>query len=528
MAAELFEDVIELEVPLLEAVSPTAASYPLPALKSLGKVEKREFPCVVLENPYLRASIVPALGGRLASLFDKRSSQELFTGALQEEGPRGCTFDLGARLVYGQSDRLNGAGTVHYLPVEGVEDGDPASVWIGEVCVGSSISFNACWALPPQRAEIRLEWRTLNRSLKNAAYDPALLLSNPITLSSPQIIYDGRRFAHPAELGPRQADTWRVVMTPTFGPAEPGFVNSEAWASISQDSVWIGTVEARLGHKLVLLTPDGQTLEAPVDLYPEHCQEIPLGGLLPVGLVLLDANRAEVFRWSDIGARQQGPTASSPWPLLPDFDPTASAEVLFDQHSHLSLRAASATELARRAILASDMPKAQEHLQDALNYNADDPLLWWELALTERSLNPEEPPSALPNAHYLAPLEPVLRAESFLSQNHAAHEPSPLLRSFGPDDFLEVACLLMERGRTEDASRWLDEAIRHQDGAMLRFLMADLLLTSSRMQTEAASHMAAASTFSGQPPLPSRPFEIAALHRLARAFPEASLPIPSL
>jgi len=525
MPAELFEDVIELDVPLLEALPCTSASYPLPALRSLGRTERREFPCVVLENPYLRASIVPALGGRLASLFDKRAGREVFQGRLVDGGPRGAYLDLGARLVYGGHDRLNGAGMVHYLPVEGADEGDPASVWIGEVCVGSPLSFNACWALPPDRAEIRLEWRTLNRSLRNAQYDPAIGLSSPVHLSSPQPIVDGRRFRSASELGPRQADTWRIVLTPTFGGASPDFVNSEAWVSVNAGSVWIGTVCERLAHKLVLLTADGQTLEAAVDLYPEHIQEIPLGGLSPVGLVLLDSDRQEILRWEGT-ASSTAPGASLP--ALAPFDSSVDSNVLLDQTSYLPFRSAASTELARRAMVASEMAQAQEHLQDALNFNADDPLLWWELAVTERTLNPDEPPSALPNAHYLAPLEPVLRAESFLAQNHATHEPSPLLRSFGPDDFLEVACLLLERGRNEDASRWLDEAIRHQDGAMLRILMADLLLSSSRMQTEAAAHVARASELAGQPPLPWRDFEIAALARVAAAFPDAAISSLSL
>src|SRR5689334_12931465 len=70
MPAEVYEDSIEFEIGLLEAVIPTTRegfgdSYPYPPLKPLNRVEKRTFRTVVLENAYLRATFVPDLGGRM-------------------------------------------------------------------------------------------------------------------------------------------------------------------------------------------------------------------------------------------------------------------------------------------------------------------------------------------------------------------------------------------------------------------------------------------------------------------------------
>ena len=71
MAAEVYEDQIELTVGILEAVLPDSGqylstAYPYPSLKPTGRNDTRMFRAIVLENPYLRATIVPDLGGRFA------------------------------------------------------------------------------------------------------------------------------------------------------------------------------------------------------------------------------------------------------------------------------------------------------------------------------------------------------------------------------------------------------------------------------------------------------------------------------
>jgi len=52
-----------------EPIAPGPA-YPMPRLRSTGDEEMRTFRTLLLENPYLRLTIVPALGGRVLSLFD--------------------------------------------------------------------------------------------------------------------------------------------------------------------------------------------------------------------------------------------------------------------------------------------------------------------------------------------------------------------------------------------------------------------------------------------------------------------------
>src|SRR4051812_4983335 len=84
MPTQVFEETIELEIGLIEAETPSPkggekhkASYPYPFLRPTGQRQHRAFRSIVLENPFLRATVVPALGGRILSLQDKRTGRDI-------------------------------------------------------------------------------------------------------------------------------------------------------------------------------------------------------------------------------------------------------------------------------------------------------------------------------------------------------------------------------------------------------------------------------------------------------------------
>jgi hypothetical protein len=177
--------------------------------------------------------------------------------------------------------------------------------------------------------------------------------------------------------------------------------------------------------------------------------------------------------------------------------------------------------LGAQALGERDFDAADVAIEQSLLYNGDDPLAWWALSATRRMRGDEGERPELLNAHFLAPLEPMLRAESFLGQSPAmGKEASPLVAPVAeiPEDLVEVACVLIEHGLLDQANRWIDEALRHHDLAMLRYLMADVLLRGTRMEAEAAEHMRAAAK-ALVPPLPWRPVEVRALRNVLERFP---------
>jgi tetratricopeptide (TPR) repeat protein len=193
---------------------------------------------------------------------------------------------------------------------------------------------------------------------------------------------------------------------------------------------------------------------------------------------------------------------------------------------NVSTRHIAWTRLGMLSLAHGDAAQAGERFEQALLYNADDPLLWWTAAAAARVAGGvgEEERAELLNAHYLSPLEPALRAEAFLSQPvEPGREPSPLVAPLdeAPESYIEVAALLVEHGLLSDATRWIDEALRHADLPMLRILLAYCYLSGSRMAAEAASEVQKAEALGPPAPLPWRRVEIDALRAVGSRFPEA-------
>lgn len=559
MPTDVYDDGLDLQIGLLEAAMPDSperrSALPYPFLLPTGEEEMRRFRTVVLENSYLKAVVVPGLGGRVLSLFDKRTGTEILAryAALlpQPGGRRGAFLREGIQLRLDSEDRLNSLGNVATQPDPAPEEEMAAAVWIAETAGGTGLSFHLRLEMPPDRAELRFEIRVLNRTFEPLPYDGALALhvgdgelrdglfyseardagfffeagETPLDLRE---MRDGAlvvgRFPEPRRLAPRQVDTWSLRLVPFSGLGAIPEANAELAARLAPDRLTVQTAAARTGHKLVLLTQDGQTLEAPADLYPERILEIPLDGLPSPAraLVVLDPAREEVLR---TGVRPETSLVASEPAEAPaaglglETDEATLRRATFDVgRRHLAYTLLGTQALARR-----DFSAAQGLLEQALLYNAEDPLVWWAKAMAARLAGDEaEERAELLNAHYLAPLEPALRAESFLNLGpNLGKEPSPLLGPLeeNPEEFVEVACLLLDAGLYDEATRWIDESLRHRDLAMLRYLQAYAFLVASRMAVEAAEHVAAAARLPFGPPFPYRAVERTALRFLARRFP---------
>ena len=544
MATDAFEEALDLRIGLLEAVAPAS---PYPRLRPTGVVEPRTFGAVRLENAFLRATVLPGLGGRILSILDRRTGTEILDPVpLQATtgGPRGARLAAGVQLLLDGDDRPNDLGPVDFQIEE-----PPEAVWLAESVGGTGLSFHLRVELPPERAELRLEARVLNRTRRPLPYNGALALAlgevrtdgevawSPtrragLRLRSDELehgeIREGRlvrsRFSETGLLGPRQVDVWHAVLTPFSGLDGLPAVSDDAAATFDATRVQVQVVTPIPGARVLLGLADGQTLEAPADLAPEEVLEIPLEGLHadPVALAVQDAGRTDRLRtgpvdggWLPTGAPAP---ASLPDPDVDAMDSTELRRLLFSP-AH---RALAHLELGYRDLAAGAYAQADERLESALLYNADDPLNWWTKAMARRLAEDQEEGPELPNAHFLAPLEPVLRAEAFLAQPAAqGREPNPLVAPLAerPEALVEVACLLLEIGARAEASRWIDEALRHREVAMLRLLAAWSFLRGSRMEAEAAALVAAAGRLPFDPPYPWREIERRALAELAERFP---------
>lgn len=546
MPTDAFEDTLELPIELLEVVAPAS---PYPVLAPTGRREIRTFGTIILENAYLRVTVLPGLGGRILSIFDKRTGTEILGApslVAEKGGSRGVRIASGIQVRLTDDDRPNDLG-----PIDAQIEEPPEAVWFAESAGGTGMSFHLRVELPPERAEIRLEARVLNRTRRALPYNGGLALSlGPVEVRGDVLWSSERkaglrllseeleairddgaatvrsRFSSPGFLGPRQVDVWWATLRPVSGLDGVARVEADVAAFLSAEKVQVQAVEPMPGARLLLGLADGQTLEAPADLYPEHVVEIPLEGLpaTPVALAVQDVGRNERLRFT-----VDDPAVSLAGALPADSFDVPDVNVLGERELRrltfsTAHRALAYLELGHRALAAGNYEAADERLEQALLYNADDPLNWWAKAMNRRlaGADEEESPERL-NAHFLAPLEPALRAEAFLSLPHAmGREPNALVAPLAerPEALIEVACLLLEIGVTFEASRWIDEALRHRDLAMLRYLNAWSLLSRTRMEAEAAVQVAAAGRLPFEPPYPWREVERRALGELRERFPQ--------
>lgn len=558
MAAEVFEEPIEFEIAILEAIAPGTpqyldSSYPYPSLLPTSRIEKRTLRLVVLENQFVRARIVPDLGGRLISLFDKRTQTDILPLPTRltpvAGGSRGAHVAHGIQIVANGVPRLNSLGPTATLLEHADDDQSAAGVWVGEVA--GPLSFNALWSLEPDCAVITLEVRFLNRRLHPTPYNGGLsvdglhveadaglaVLPFQTTMLQETTPQGGSSFLRTGVgsgslLAPRQVDSWRFHIVPWSGIGHSSSASEAGVLAWHPGELKIHASRPLLGHKLILQTEQGP-FEAMVDLRPEIPYVVAFDRLPspPIAAALLDPDRQELLRFEKDAA--PAPQFARFWSETAKV--LSSVPKLFASDTDEVLRSATNSVLTRSTAyvllgakrLGEELPEAaDEALGDALLFNGDDPLAWWAKAAAKRIAGEQGEIPELLNAHYLAPLEPALRTESLFAQDAPASQgPNPILNPLADaaEEFTEVACLLLFHGRRAEAARFIEEALRHSDQPMLRYLLAGILSSEPQMAVEASQHVVAASKLGFRPPYPWRDEEIVALQKLQQRFPQDEL-----
>lgn len=549
MASEVFEDVLELEIDLIEAIFPTLdrpiLGYPMPELRRTGARDVRPFRSVILENEFLRISLLPELGGRIWSVHDKRQNLELLpnTGriAVAEGGIRGAFCDQGIQVVLDGVDRSNAMGQVLFqvLPAD---DGESSSgVRFADFLTGGTLSLDWTVGLAHDAATIEFEVRIQNRSLDVGCGCLAGLRVGGRHVAANVMEVEGRslfalsskeyalpfsadgawlRSAASFELGPRQVDTFRFCVTPYASIGDFTAANEHVACCLGPTRLVVQSSARRRSQTILILTSSGQTMEAAADLHPERPLDMALEGAVAgaQGVAVLDADRAVILNTQSAPAQSVEGEPVAGCAILR----VSAVEDLWLSTRRAEMRAQAYLRLAIHSIQSAELADADRLLELSLLYNGDDSLVWWLKSVVCRLKGDQqnERPELL-NAHFLAPLEPALRAEGFLSQPHDGNaDPHPILTPLDaqPELFVEVACLLIESCLWEQAARFLDEALRHEKLAMLHLLMSYCLLVGSRMDMEAAQHAFAAGQLADQPPFPFRTIERVALSTVNERF----------
>jgi len=541
------------------------AVYPYPPLAFDGQEEAREFDTVVIETDFLIAEIVPALGGRIISLVDKRTNSDAFdqTNLLQanKRGPRKFDLTGGLEIGVGNGFRPNSMGPVDVMSSE------DEVVW-HERILGGGLSFHTLVTGVEDRAELDLEVRAFNRWLTPQAYVGWLTIAIDGQIG-PDWIYDETRKAGLVVsyqkgslnqwsprlgraawgrfgegvcewLSPRQLDTWAVRLFPVSGIERIDAASEFGAICAGENAFEIVAFRHEAGTKVFVKTKNGETLASSIDFDPTKPVKVSLAAQ---AVLVRDSQGNELLEWPSQASLKTSaikPIGSVTMASIrtAQIEPGESRETRYfdgieklvegkDPSEELTmasfvsaLRAPSYAAQGCWHLQNSQWQKAARSFDSALQYNPDDHLSWWLKALALRSSG-EQSEDELPNAHYLAPLEPVLRAEAFLSQpNDGNPNPSPIIEPLANDieALIEIACLLIESRLFEQAAKWIDEALRHRQDARLYHLLAFCHLEGSKLTLEAAQLIKQARDSENEWSKPWQPTELRALRRLSEVF----------
>lgn len=466
----------------------------------------REREALIYESASLRMVFDPSDGGRAARIekLDCPSEETVSFGfSLNGRKPDMRNLELESGLVMASSTAGHGLGLE--IRADG-EEGDVCALTI-------SVRNRTLQAVP---YDFRLDWTGLRVLAPNALAGNGIVA---VIESTPPrgVEQEGSRSIYPEEraLAPRCSDVVRIAFMPGDCPERPTRVTRAGCLTITEVDLSLLPFQSSSGAKLILQTTDGRTMDTRADLV-RGC-ELRYGldeiGGQPSAFAVLDDKRRTLLRYE----RDSGPAAAQvpAW----EYSEAPSEEQLTEWETSPPARFWVANHRARAAFRRGAFREAADECEQALLYNGDDPITWIEraVALRHAGLDDESAPE-LPNAHWLAPLDPMLRAESFLRGDGAAELLRPLAAY--PEEIAEAACAYLDLGLYEDAARWLAAADQIESRPLFGYLFAFCALQAPNMKAEAAAAVMAADALPRVGPFPWRGVEKTVFATLMETFPD--------
>ncbi len=558
-----FNDINDQQIP---------ECYPLPELRSTASTRMTTFRTLTVENDFTRIVVCPDLGGRIIEFTDRVSGTNVLPPILGVEPSvddyRGLWWRAGIQWFAGMGRRANSMAPTLTQFVEG-ESGGSLVMFDLDPCTG--LSTHISLSLADDEPGVRLAGRVFNRTFfaqpgacglwipcdgrcvstsdfGGVVFSPSqgsgiAVVADPGLIESWTELDSAVRLdllgAGDAErIGPRQSFEFEFSLYPVAGVEGRVVLGQGVLLSVGA-SVAVQALGCAATGKVEITARSGERFSAPIQIDPQKPFCAGLAGYLsdPQMIEVLASDGEQLAVWPRSDARTSALTFDPPRESArqAEFRSLAATVGTAKIDEPKLVRAAkdrqltAPVELVRAYQLLADQrwSEAAERLEAALALHESDPLAWWLLALCRRKLGESsEQSEELLAAHYFAPLDPVLRAESFLaqpmtmgSQPHGTVSP---IAAFA-DMLVDVACNLIEAGLFGEAMRWIDECLRHEPVRALHHLGAYCLAHSTEMAVEAASHLAAAQRCQNPFPLPHRNIHRHAIRELNRRFPADTL-----
>ena len=522
----------------------SAQSYPFFELKLDDRVVEHEVQLVWIENQWLKIAVSPSLGGRIMAIKDLRTQTEVLALPeklnLKSDNSRGVELCHGIEFLSGRS-RLNGLGQVEYQVREPADDEGPVAIfvheWLGNVSWHGAITLssdraniiveqkiqNRSWTSSPLRSGLRVHGLAENRTWINESSTGGFTVLDPDYLLA---------FCHADELatmlpdsrmGGHRSDEWQTELA-VFSNIGTPLCSSKQLSIGKSGNDFITLAHSEVRDAKIFLSINEQTFESTFSAQVGTRQVTDISSLPGEidQILVTDSGKAELCRF----------------PAPKDHKPQAidNPTSFFDQlvgNSKINAREFLKVQgmepyachmMTLEAIKYEDWQQADDSINKYLGFLAEDGLAWWLKGAIQRESGAEPEDNVLPNAHYLLPLEPLLRCEAFLQMPQAqAAEPNPLLSRIAANPFVAagVVCQYGDVGLWRSMARLADELLRHKPNALIHYLIAYALIINKTMATTGAEHIMIAERIDSLQPMPTREFEKKAILHLAKLFPES-------
>lgn len=559
MTTEVTASNWKVECDELEAVpfktGSSDAPYPLPRLRRTGRSGEVTLRTVEIENSFLRVVLCPDLGGRILEIVDLNHNVAVLPRpgriSITDHPIWGATWEAGLRFDCGSS----GLG-----PVDVQVRNDLGAVFVHHLVPGIPLSWTSAVSLEDTGPVLAIETRVSNRSLfplaspfgwfmllPDAAWslagrevlayraneDAGLRVS---CISVESVSHDEswvRWSAADSVLLPRQTSVLKLKVQVFSGLGVPTFVMPDIVGSLA-NGVKLAACRDMEGSKVFVKTPEGDTMEADIDLSAKSPFMAEVGFTPQAVAVRVGGQRHDAVQLSalpeEVVLEPSHDLLASELLAAANGQRPGSREAAFfadirSRRASTSLPSAlSSAFWTWRAVqhsAAGEWALAKDSIHQALATNSDDVLLWWFKAACERHAGAGDE-STLLNAHFLAPLEPCLLAEGLLtawSEDSTIELALPPAFTSDPGAFLEVVNQYIEHGLIKDAGRLLDTAFKSIDAPLLRYVYAWNHLEHSNLVAEAAQQISLAGKIEVEPPYPWRESEKRAVQGLHNRFP---------
>jgi hypothetical protein len=535
--SEDFVGVLATEV-IADSVGEKATpSYPQVPLK-LGSTDKEhQVGLIWLENPFIRVAVCPQLGGRIVAIHDLRTGIDILKVPdrlnLVEGGIRGVIGNFGIEFLAG-AGRRNSLGAVDFRVIEAGSETSKAAVMLFEI--DGELSWHGVVTLPPDRAVIILEQKIQNRSwhsnISRSGIEIHEIDNGDIHVADDDLNltwqHDGEYATMPAvgRLGGRRIDEWRVELAPSTGIGDYRCGDAAISVGMSADSLHIQSHSETSGYK-IFLQVSGQTLESTINQTVGVTTSTLLSDLPGTieAIALRDGSGQVVAQWPAQLLIEKESKFQFPYNDI-DLLVDRMADLENDLQRTMGMEALTRELQAVGYVRTQQWDKADEAMERFLAFHGEDGLGWWLKASIKRERGRErsDEDRELPNAHYLMPLEPLLKAEAFLNTSVAeGREPNPLLKPLADDP--GVAATVVEMYHRcwlrQGMARLCEELLRHRENAMVRYFLADAYLNNPMHAAAAAEHIFAVEKLDIEPPLPYRQGDVRVIERLANRFPDS-------